>query len=89
MCASRLYEIFSVYEEQKKSYLERSKLRIHIEPWDYYIFLDGKVWVEMLNLLNKTQHEEVDLVVLAWWICRIVEQDKAGFLKSIFNKFIN
>lgn len=48
---------------------------MHIEPWDYYTYLDGKVWYKMIELLNSKGYEPIDIVILSWWICKVVEND--------------
>ena len=40
----------------------------------------------MIKEFNITDHDQIDTVILAWWICKLVEEDKAGLLKS---KIIN
>jgi hypothetical protein len=34
----------------------------------------------MLELLSTLPHDPIDLLVLGWWVCRVVEEDKAGLL---------
>ncbi len=60
----------------------RQKLDIHIEPWDYYLYLDGKIWNEIIREFNKQDNDYIDMVIVCWWIIKAVETESIAFIKG-------
>lgn len=63
----------------------KQKLKIHIDPWDFYAYFDRKPLLMMIKLFNESNNYSVeDMIVLIYWIIRVVKDETVTQLKCIF-----
>lgn len=56
---------------KREEFVMKQKLKLHIDPWDFYAYFDSKPMLKMIDLYNKQEQNcRHEMAILCYWLVR-------------------